>query len=191
MTKDTQQRAAIERAVEEAMESAWTEICSDTNCCPLDITRHRGRTYFEPRHWSALTAKWAADAILAAQPAPVSEGGRLRAFVEKIAGASSRPSAGEPNTKYLARVIREQRRDARNLLDTLPADPVACADGVNARLLTTAKLLYANAVGCAQIHYGEDYNLHGMPGWLSDCRADIEAAEAIAALSPSSPGGGE
>lgn len=47
------------------------------------------------------------------------------------------------------------------------------------RLLVAAKLLYANSVGCAQNHYGEDFGLHGMPGWLADCLRDIEAVEAL------------
>lgn len=47
------------------------------------------------------------------------------------------------------------------------------------RLLTTAKLLYANAEGCAVNHYGEDFSIHGLPGWLADCQADIEHARAL------------
>jgi hypothetical protein len=44
------------------------------------------------------------------------------------------------------------------------------------RLLSAAKLLYANAEGCAVNHYGEDFALHGLPGWLAGCAADIETA---------------
>jgi hypothetical protein len=41
------------------------------------------------------------------------------------------------------------------------------------RFATSAALLLANAEGCAVNHYGEDYALHGTPGWLSDCAADV------------------
>lgn len=45
----------------------------------------------------------------------------------------------------------------------------------------TARLLLQNAEGCAVNHYGEDFYLHGEPGWLRDCRLTIEKAEAILA----------
>ncbi len=45
-----------------------------------------------------------------------------------------------------------------------------------AKLVTTAKLLYANSEGCAVNHYCDDFAIHGLPGWFADCAADIEAA---------------
>lgn len=51
-------------------------------------------------------------------------------------------------------------------------------------LRLTARLLLQNAEGCAVDHYGEDFHLHGEPGWLRDCRSDIEAAEAALINSP-------
>jgi len=66
----------------------------------------------------------------------------------------------------------------------------APADGVRealpgreeiARLITTAKLLLQNAEGCAVNHYGFDFDAMGYPGWLADCRKDIEAAMISAA----------
>lgn len=47
------------------------------------------------------------------------------------------------------------------------------------KLILTSKLLLQNAEGCAASHYGDDFAIHGEPGWLADCRADIVAAEAI------------
>jgi len=45
------------QAVRRAMQDAWNEICSDTGCHPLDI-RHEGKKlFFEPAHWTDLTAK--------------------------------------------------------------------------------------------------------------------------------------
>jgi hypothetical protein len=56
------------------------------------------------------------------------------------------------------------------------------------RLITSAKMLLQNAVGCAVNHYGEDYSTHGEPGWIADCRADIVRAAGVmqsrAALTP-------
>lgn len=44
------------------------------------------------------------------------------------------------------------------------------------RLRKTAALLQQNAEGCAANHYGEDFQIHGMPGWLTDTAADIARA---------------
>lgn len=53
--------------------------------------------------------------------------------------------------------------------------------GALTHLRLTAALLLQNAEGCAVNHYGEDFQTHGMPGWLADCKRDIDAA--VAALS--------
>jgi hypothetical protein len=45
------------------------------------------------------------------------------------------------------------------------------------RLITSAVMLQRNAEGCAVNHYGEDFSIHGMPGWLADTQRDILAAE--------------
>lgn len=51
------------------------------------------------------------------------------------------------------------------------------------RLLSAAKLLQANAEGCAANHYADDLVFQGLPGWLADTAADIERArQALAAL---------
>lgn len=51
----------------------------------------------------------------------------------------------------------------------------------------TANLLYANAVGCAANHYGEDIHEHGLPGWLADCAKDIQAARAALGETKAAP----
>jgi hypothetical protein len=53
-----------------------------------------------------------------------------------------------------------------------------------AGLRLTARVLLQNAEGCAVNHYGEDFYLHGEPGWLRDCRLSIEEAEADLINSP-------
>lgn len=56
------------------------------------------------------------------------------------------------------------------------------------RLLHTAKILYENAIGCIQLHHGHNPAVSDPPGWLRDCRRDIETADgladAILAISP-------
>ena len=37
-------------------------------------------------------------------------------------------------------------------------------------------LLLQNAEGCAANHYGNDIEIHGMPGWIADCRYRIATA---------------
>ena len=51
-------------------------------------------------------------------------------------------------------------------------------------LRLTARVLLQNAEGCAVNHYGEDFYLHGEPGWLKDCRRSIEKADADLINSP-------
>lgn len=51
-------------------------------------------------------------------------------------------------------------------------------------LRLTARVLLQNSEGCAIHHHGEDYHLHGEPGWLGDCRRSIEAAESALRNSP-------
>jgi hypothetical protein len=47
------------------------------------------------------------------------------------------------------------------------------------RLRLAARVLLQNSEGCALEHYGHDYGLLGMPGWLADCERDIKQAEAV------------
>ena len=48
---------ALDTSVREAMETAWSEICSDTGQHPLDFEWRRGKLFFEPRHWTDLVAR--------------------------------------------------------------------------------------------------------------------------------------
>jgi hypothetical protein len=49
------------------------------------------------------------------------------------------------------------------------------------KALVAGKMLLENSIGCAVNHYGDDYYIHGEPGWLADCRKDLEALEAALA----------
>lgn len=45
-------------AVDEAMQDAWNDICSDTGCHPLDLEHGRGKHLtFKPNHWANQIAK--------------------------------------------------------------------------------------------------------------------------------------
>ena len=56
-------------------------------------------------------------------------------------------------------------------VDAVPAGEVERL----ARIRTSMALLQQNSEGCAQNHYGDDATLHGMPGWLIDTKADLDA----------------
>lgn len=56
---------------------------------------------------------------------------------------------------------------------------IAEAVSTMTRLCTAAGMLQQNAEGCAINHYGHDFETHGLPGWLTDTRADIDAARAF------------
>lgn len=53
-------------------------------------------------------------------------------------------------------------------------------------ILDTAKLLYAQCVGCVIQHHRLDFYEHGLPGWLADCEKEIIAAEASLSASTES-----
>lgn len=66
---------------------------------------------------------------------------------------------------------------------TVKAGLDAKALAVLTKLVSTATLLHQNSVGCAINHYGSDFELHGLPGWLADAENDIVAGkQAISAL---------
>lgn len=71
-----------------------------------------------------------------------------------------------PDCRGAAALIRSQAEELERLRRALGA------------VTKTANLLYANAVGCATNHYGDDIHEHGLPGWLADCAKDIQAARA-------------
>lgn len=73
------------------------------------------------------------------------------------------------------KALEEQQRDC----DKLSGARIAELEAALRSLRHTARVLLQNAEGCAVNHYGEDFSLHGEPGWLRDCRSTIEAAEAV------------
>ncbi|EQB03876.1 hypothetical protein [Sphingobium sp. HDIP04] len=91
-----------------------------------------------------------------------------------------------------ALIAAEEAGYEKGLADggALATPPAPALDGVRAAADTLRKeafLLLQNSEGCALNHYGHDAELFGMPGWLVDSRARIEAA----AKALSSPSEGE
>jgi hypothetical protein len=54
-------------------------------------------------------------------------------------------------------------------------------------VVRTAQLLQQNAEGCAVNHHVLDFEEQGLPGWLRDTKASIDAACAALALLPAAP----
>lgn len=50
-------------------------------------------------------------------------------------------------------------------------------DEVIRELVATAETLQEQAVGCAVNHYGDDYEIHGLPSYLLDTAASITRAK--------------
>jgi hypothetical protein len=48
------------------------------------------------------------------------------------------------------------------------------------RIRTSMVTLQQNSQGCAANHYAHDFEVHGMPGWLIDTRADLDRLTAMA-----------
>lgn len=72
------EREEIIKAVKVAMNDAWCDITSDTDCWPADLKRvsQRGpmRLEYRPSIWTDTTAEMAANAILALRPQTAESG---------------------------------------------------------------------------------------------------------------------
>lgn len=85
---------------------------------------------------------------------------------------------GAAQADYETRILAAlEPQDAPAMAEELVALRAALED-----LRKSAALLQQNAEGCAVNHYGADFAVHGMPGWLADTAASI--ARATAALTP-------
>lgn len=96
--------------------------------------------------------------------------------------------ANEDGQIHFARALAESAATAieKFIGSTPPAAPVrdeakriAVLEKAMEALRKTAVLLLQNAQGCAVNHYGGDFEMHGLPGWLCDARTEIEAATAV------------
>lgn len=72
--------------------------------------------------------------------------------------------------------IADTFNEAADAIERLQAE-LADLDGRCVRLLQAGRLLQANMLGCAQDHHSHDFAEQGMPGWLVDTQADIDAAQ--------------
>lgn len=105
-------------------------------------------------------------------------------FAEMLTGAMRRGGGGfsqsdcksqHANARHIALCSPDNIRALLSHIAALSADLASAKEALE-RLVPASKLLAANAEGCAINHYGEDYAIHGLPGWLADCLADIDAA---------------
>lgn len=78
--------------------------------------------------------------------------------------------------RYPDQVVRARILEAADAIERLQAE-LAEAEGRCVRLLQAGRLLQANMLGCAQDHHSHDFAEQGMPGWLVDTQADIDAAQ--------------
>lgn len=103
---------------------------------------------------------------------------------------SQTPAAIEARERRLMKSIEKQEREwyaeiralrfAHSGISQMTREQIEAA---LERLISASALLQANCEGCAVNHYGEDFSIHGMSGWLADTKADIDRArQALAAL---------
>lgn len=86
--------------------------------------------------------------------------------LRKYAPVATRPTAAAVMDEAADRII------------ALEADNARLREGLE-RLRKSAAMLQQHAEGCAVNHYGQDFAVHGMPGWLADTKADIERAATL------------
>lgn len=131
----------------------------------------------------------APERIYLAQPAEATEFGR------KISDPEIKSDENWPLTEYIrADLVSETAlthlAQTGQLMDRIAALEAQLAEAkeVLGKLRTTAVVLQQNVLGCAANHYGEDFTIHGTPGWLLDTQVDIDRARAtLAKLEKPSP----
>lgn len=117
--------------------------------------------------WNMLIAR----VPLSATPAPAVD---AKARADMAAALRNTPAEALREAGYLERAATMIEAPA---VDAVPAGEVERL----ARIRTSMALLQQNSEGCAQNHYGDDAAVHGMPGWLVDTKADLDAFTKILA----------
>lgn len=107
----------IHLAVRQAMLDAWNDICADTDCHPLDITRHGRKLEFQPRHWADHTAA-ILERLTNSELVTLSARNReledalkpFDAFLDGLLGFAGKPQSGEFHTiSYMKNGVEEIR----------------------------------------------------------------------------------
>lgn len=108
---------------------------------------------------------------------------RLRAFVEKIHRGRSHRNPGETDAQHHARTVREWRRDAGNLLDSLASQPIPLQGDVDVRADDASRLIeritdlvnqifdFASATGEAEPRF------EAIRSCVSDLRLELHRVE--------------
>ena len=101
---------------------------------------------------------------------------QLEASLERAAQAER-----DKNAAQLADIVSRMADDIATVKTAFETERAKVAKLREAlrKLGKTTALLIQNAHGCAVNHYGEDYAVHGKPGWIAGCEADLAAARAL------------
>lgn len=110
-------------AINEAMQDAWNDICSDTGCHPLDIEQGRSKQLtFSPNHWANQIAK---RLFLRAVKVQLKADAEASALPSTDLGCGD-PNCRDPNCTY----GKGPNRDPLSSPDRWPVgchDPDSCA----------------------------------------------------------------
>lgn len=156
-------KGVTEAMVEQAMREEWDEICSDTGCHPLDITRQGRKLFFSPSHWAAAVAK----RLAALSPLPAPEAGEadeeaeraesMEAFHKEVMGWLAKRDLVEPNDdewRGFTAVIEEHEQEieacATRMALSTPAAPELAVKAVR-DALELARLWLANSMPVVEL----------------------------------------
>lgn len=98
-----------------------------------------------------------------------------KAVIEKVLAYFSTPPIWNVTPDEVKAAIAE---GPGGIISVEPSSPPAAVPDEWRKLLLAAKILYQNAEGCVANHHARDFKSFGIPGWLADCKRDIENAEA-------------
>lgn len=84
----------------------------------------------------------------------------------------------------------QSAKDIANALNEEEVNKAMIADlvGALASLISTAEMLHEQCDGCAINHYGDDYAIQGIPGYIAAAKTDIDAAKAVVARAKTAEG---
>ena len=111
------------------------------------------------------------NAALATQP----QDRRVAELEADLATAQESLEAEAERLEHKVSVLEDTARSIQVERDQALAREEQLRDALE-RLRKEAVLLLQNSEGCAVNHYGEDFALYGMPGWLIDARIAVEAS---------------
>jgi chromosome segregation ATPase len=82
------------------------------------------------------------------------------------------------DAKQAREAVWQLREDDKATITQLRDRVAGLEEGLEV-LRREATILCQNSMACAANHYGVDFSIFGMPGWLADSQARIEKAAAL------------